>query len=61
MLCSSPPLERIIETLGQFKINIINSSPAMLSHSDTPEFQYERLSLLKDNAGHSKSSIKMQT
>lgn len=61
MLWSSLPLERVIETLGQFKINIINSYPSMLSHSDTPEFQYERLTLLKDNAGHSKSPIRMQT
>lgn len=61
MLCFSPPLERVIETLGQFKRNIINSSPSILSHSDTPEFQYERLTLGKDNTGHSKSPVRMQS
>lgn len=61
MLCSSPPLERVSKTPGQFKINIINSSASMLSPSDSPEFQYERLTLLKDNTGHSNTPIRMQT
>lgn len=61
MLHSSITLERAIETLRLFKILINNSSPSIFSYFDTPEFQYEGLTFLKYDAGHSKSPIRMQT